>query len=112
MLEEENIDLILMDRNLPGSDGTTFIEKIKTKGYNIPVIYVTAKDKDEDILEGFDKYADDYITKPFNLKELIARVKAVIKRSSKNVELLKVRDILYKESNKKFFINDKCKWWS
>lgn len=106
MLEEENIDLILMDRNLPGSDGTTFIEKIKTKGYNIPVIYVTAKDKDEDILEGFDKYADDYITKPFNLKELIARVKAVIKRSSKNVEILKVRDILYKESNKKFFIND------
>ena len=48
MLDEENIDLILMDRNLPGSDGSSFIEKIKTKGYNIPVIYVTAKDKDED----------------------------------------------------------------
>jgi len=106
MLDEENIDLILMDRNLPGSDGTSFVEKIKTKGYNIPVIYVTAKDKDEDILEGFEKYADDYITKPFNLKELCARVKAVIKRSSTKVDLLKVRDILYKESNKKFFIDD------
>jgi len=107
MLDEEDIDLILMDRNLPGSDGTSFIEKIKTKGYNIPVIYVTAKDKDEDILEGFDKYADDYITKPFNLKELCARVKAVIKRSGKKIEILKVKDILYKQSNKRFYIADK-----
>jgi len=106
MLDEEDIDLILMDRNLPGSDGTSFIEKIKAKGYNIPVIYVTAKDKDEDILEGFDSYADDYITKPFNLKELCARVNAVIKRSSKTVEILKAKDILYKTSNKKFYINE------
>jgi len=106
MLEEETIDLILMDRNLPGSDGISFIEKIKTQGYNIPVIYVTAKDKDEDILEGFDSYADDYITKPFNLKELCARVKSVIKRSSKDIEVLKVKDILYKTSNKKFYINE------
>ena len=106
MLDEENIDLILMDRNLPGSDGTKFISKIKSKGYNIPVIYVTAKDKDEDILEGFDHHADDYITKPFNLKELCARVNAVIKRSSKKVDVLKTRDILYKTANKKFYINN------
>jgi len=106
MLDEENIDLILMDRNLPGSDGTKFISKIKSKGYNIPVIYVTAKDKDEDILEGFDHHADDYITKPFNLKELCARVNAVIKRTSKKVDVLKIRDILYKTANKKFFINE------
>jgi len=95
-----------MDRNLPGSDGTKFISKIKSKGYNIPVIYVTAKDKDEDILEGFDHHADDYITKPFNLKELCARVNAVIKRTSKKVDVLKIRDILYKTANKKFFINE------
>ena len=83
VLDEEEIDLILMDRNLPGIEGTSFINDIKTKGYTIPVIYVSAKDKDEDILEGFDKHADDYITKPFNLKELIARIKAVIKRTKK-----------------------------
>ncbi|RDX34307.1 DNA-binding response regulator [Arcobacter sp. HD9-500m-PIT-SAG03] len=106
MLDEENIDLILMDRNLPGSDGTKFISKIKSKGYNIPVIYVTAKDKDEDILEGFEHHADDYITKPFNLKELCARVNAVIKRTSKKIDILKIRDILYKTANKKFFINE------
>lgn len=107
VLEEEEIDLILMDRNLPGIDGITFIQNIKQKGFNMPVIYVTAKDKEEDILTGFSSYADDYITKPFNLKELSARVKAVLKRSKNDVELLKVKDIVYKKSNKKFYINEK-----
>jgi len=106
IFEEEKIDLILMDRNLPGCEGTSFIEDIRSKGYNNPVIYVTAKDRDEDIIEGFESHADDYITKPFNLKELTARVKAVIKRTSKDVDVLKVRDITYKSSNKKFYIED------
>lgn len=105
VLEEETIDLILMDRNLPGIDGTSFIDKIKDKGHNFPVIYVTAKDKDEDILEGFDSHADDYITKPFNIKEMLARIKSVIKRSSKDLDILKVRDITYKASNKRFYID-------
>ena len=107
VLDEEKIDLILMDRNLPGIEGTTFINQIREKGYNSPVIYLTAKDKDEDILEGFESYADDYITKPFNIQELLARVKAVIKRTSKEVDILKVKDIMYKASNKKFFIDSK-----
>ncbi|MFV0562279.1 response regulator transcription factor [Malaciobacter mytili] len=108
IIEEEEIDLILMDRNLPGIDGTTFINTIRKKGINAPVIYVTAKDRDEDILEGFENYADDYIIKPFNLKELSARVKAVIKRTAKEVEILKVKDIVYKANNKKFYIDDKA----
>ena len=107
VLDEEEISLILMDRNLPGSEGTSFINQIKKEGHNLPVIYVTAKDKDEDILDGFDAHADDYITKPFNLKELIARVKAVIKRTSKEVDILKIKDIIYKSNNKKFYIDNK-----
>ena len=106
VLNEEQIDLILMDRNLPGIEGTTFINEIKQQGYSNPVIYVTAKDRDEDIIDGFDSHADDYITKPFNLKELCARIKAVIKRSSKDIDVLKVKDIVYKSSNKKFYIDD------
>ena len=106
VLDEENIDLILMDRNLPGIEGTTFINEIKKQGYSNPVIYVTAKDNDEDIIEGFDSHADDYITKPFNLKELCARIKAVIKRTSKDIDILKVKDIVYKASNKKFYIDE------
>lgn len=106
VLDEENIALILMDRNLPSIEGSDFIKKIKEEGYNNPVIYLTAKDKTEDILDGFEKYADDYITKPFNLKVLSARVHALIKRTSKEVAILKVRDIIYKSSNKTFFIED------
>jgi DNA-binding response OmpR family regulator len=107
VLEEEDISLILMDRNLPGKEGSSFIKDIKAQGYNTPVIYVTAKDKDEDILDGFQAHADDYITKPFNLKELTARVKAVIKRTSKEIDILKIKDITYTSSNKKFYIEDK-----
>lgn len=106
VLDEEKVDLILMDRNLPGIDGTTFINQIRKKGYNSPVIYLTAKDKDEDIIEGFESHADDYITKPFNIKEMLARIKAVIRRSTNDVDILKVRDITYKASNKRFYIQN------
>ncbi len=105
VLDEEEIDLIIMDRNLPGIEGTTFINEIKQQGFSNPVIYLTAKDRDEDIIEGFDSHADDYITKPFNIKELCARVKAVIKRTSKDIDILKVKDIVYKALNKKFYID-------
>jgi len=107
VLDEEDISLIIMDRNLPGLDGIQFVNKIKKIGYNTPIIYLTAKDKDEDILEGFDAHADDYITKPFNIKETLARIKAVIRRANNEVDILKVRDIVYKSSNKKFYIDEK-----
>lgn len=107
ILDEEKIDLILIDRNLPNIEGTTFVKEIRNSGYQNPVIYLTAKDKPTDILDGFEAYADDYITKPFDINELLARVKAIIKRSSKECEILKVRDILYNFSNKSFIIDDK-----
>ncbi|MEA1914133.1 MAG: response regulator transcription factor [Campylobacterota bacterium] len=106
LLDEENISLILMDRNLPNTEGSVFIQSLRTQGYSTPVIYLTAKDKDDDILEGFDRGGDDYITKPFNLDVLKARVKALIKRTNNDIERIKVRDILYQSSNKKFFIDD------
>ena len=107
VLDEEKIDLILMDRNLPNIEGTSFIKDLRSNGYQNPVIYVTAKDKSEDILDGFEAYADDYITKPFNIQELLARVKSVIKRSSNDIEVLKVRDIVYNFSSKTFSIEEK-----
>jgi DNA-binding response OmpR family regulator len=106
ILDEEDIDLILMDRNLPNIEGSVYIDMLRNQGYQNPVIYLTAKDKDEDILEGFDRGGDDYITKPFNLDLLKARVKAVIKRTTKDIDQIKVRDIFYNSLNKKFFIDD------
>jgi DNA-binding response OmpR family regulator len=107
ILDEETIDLIIMDRNLPGIEGSVFIKSIRQMGYNEPVIYLSAKDSSEHILEGFDRGGDDYITKPFNLDELKARVQAVIKRSSKENEILKHKDIVYNSKNKSFYIEDK-----
>ena len=104
MLDEEDVALILMDRNLPGVEGSTFIATLRSEGYNQPVIYVSAKDSSDEILEGFDRGGDDYITKPFNLNELKARVKALIKRTQKVEDVLKVKDITYYSLNKTFSI--------
>ena len=79
---EENIDLILMDINLPGIDGSLYIEMLRAKNINTPVIFISAKDSHEDIKHGFLVGCDDYITKPFNMEELVLRIKAVLKRSN------------------------------
>ncbi len=96
LLEEEQVDLLLMDRNLPGIEGSEFVEHLRSKGIQTPVIYLTAKNKDSDIEEGFDRGADDYITKPFSPKEVIMRVKAVLKRTKVgfNQENISYRDII------------------
>ncbi len=106
LLDEENIDLILMDRNLPGLEGSLFIKEIREEGYNTPVIYVSAKDSSDDIIEGFDRGGDDYITKPFNFDELIARVKAVLKRAKNQSDIYKFRDIVYEVTSHKVMIAD------
>jgi len=107
ILNEEDISLILMDRNLSGMEGSVYISKLRTDGYNQPVIYVSAKDSPNDILDGFESGGDDYITKPFNLNELRARVKALIRRTQKIADVMKYKDISYKLSNKTFYIEDK-----
>ncbi len=80
---EENPDLLIVDRNLPHVEGSSFIKELKKEGYDIPVIFLTAKNSQEDILQGFEAGADDYITKPFSMAELKARIKAVLKRNKK-----------------------------
>jgi len=83
VLEEESVDLILMDRNLPGAEGSEFVESLRKKGIHTPVIFVSAKQKEEDIEQGFERGGDDYITKPFSMKELVLRVKAMLRRTKK-----------------------------
>ena len=96
LLEEERVDLLIMDRNLPGTEGSEFVASLREKGIQTPVIYLSAKNKDSEIEEGFLRGGDDYMTKPFKPKELILRVKAVLKRTKKSSKegKLAYRDIL------------------
>ena len=82
MLEEEDVNLIVMDRNLPGVEGSEYVKSLRNKGIQTPVIYLTAKDKDSDVEEGFVSGGDDYMTKPFNMKELVLRIKSILKRTT------------------------------
>ena len=84
LLEEEDVDLLIMDRNLPGVEGSEFVAQMRDIGMETPVIYLSAKNKESDIEEGFERGGDDYITKPFNMKELILRIKAILKRTQKD----------------------------
>lgn len=73
------IDLLILDVNLPDGDGVRFAREIRTQ-LNLPIIFLTAKDMDTDMIAGFQAGADDYITKPFNIQVLIQRVNAVLRR--------------------------------
>ena len=76
---EKKPDLILLDINLPDIDGLSICEKIRNF-VSCPIIFLTARDLDEDMIVGFQAGADDYITKPFNVQVLIQRVNAVLRR--------------------------------
>ena len=95
-LKEELPDLILLDIMLPGEDGYSILERLKAsqETKNIPVIMVTAKEAEYDKVRGLEAGADDYITKPFGMMEFVARVKAVLRRCSKQEE---DRELIYDE---------------
>jgi DNA-binding response OmpR family regulator len=101
ILKLNRYDCILLDLNIPEKDGLTLSKQLRREGDSTPIIIVTAKSQIYNKLEGFDSGADDYITKPFDMKELVARVNAVIKRSSLNQEeILKVGGLkIYPEKN-------------
>lgn len=108
VLDEEKVDLILMDRNLPGTEGSEFIASLRRSGINTPVIFISAKDKDSDIEQGFERGGDDYLTKPFSMKELILRVKAILRRTQKTASegSLIYRDIVISPASRTVVIED------
>lgn len=77
---EKEFDLILLDIMLPGVDGFTICREIRQKS-TVPIIFITAKVHEEDMLYGYDLGCDDYVTKPFSLSELYAKTQALLKRS-------------------------------
>lgn len=86
---EQSFDLILLDVMLPGMNGFTILEKLRAQGIKTPIIILTAKNAEEEVVQGLKMGADDYITKPFGVSELLARVTAVMRRVSGHVEEVK-----------------------
>ena len=81
-LETDTYDVILLDWMLPDKDGPTICQSIRSKQNTTPILMLTAKSQVEDTVEGLTSGADDYLTKPFSFEELLARIKALIRRKS------------------------------
>ena len=94
-IKEELPDLVLLDIMLPGMDGMEILEILKREYNDLPVIMVTAKSDQIDKIKGLDNGADDYITKPFDIMELVSRVKAVLRRAykEKNTNILTYKSL-------------------
>ena len=97
LFETFPFDLIILDINLPGMNGYDLCREIRKKSEQIPVIMLTALSATDDKIEGFDAGADDYIVKPFDFKELLVRIRALLKRINQNMpsgNMLKVADLV------------------
>ena len=90
-LQNEKPKLVILDISLPDGNGFDLYEK-NIKDKNIPTIFLTAKDDEDDIVKGLEAGAEDYITKPFSIRELIARINKILLRNKKN-SIIKVKDI-------------------
>lgn len=109
LIRQKTYDLILLDINMHGMDGFQVIQKIRSQGINTPIIVVSGRVEDYDMLYGLDIGADDYVTKPFNPVVLGAKVKALIRRSKNNPsaskDLLTAGPFQYNTSTLRFYKN-------
>ena len=106
----DDFSIILLDVMMGGMSGYSMAETLRTEGNQIPIIFLTAKDAENDMLTGFSVGGDDYIAKPFSIKEVTARVKAVVKRmhnSSKKNRQLILDNIIIDFNTKELMIGEK-----
>lgn len=92
MLQVEQPDLMLLDIGLPDGDGYQLCRSIRQQ-YDFPIIFLTARDEEEDVVHAFDLGADDYVIKPFRNRELISRIKNVLRRGSQEREVLRCGNV-------------------
>ena len=104
--QKQKYDLILLDLMLPKIDGYTVCEMIRRES-QIPIIILTALDSEDAQIKGFDKLADDYITKPFSIKLVLKRVEALLRRTSSDVisDTIRYKEIILSESERKVTVS-------
>ncbi len=103
---EENIDILLLDVNVPGIDGFELLRLERQKGNQTPAIFITSMDSVDDVEQGFKSGGNDYIRKPFSLKELLLRIENLIK-AKPNEPVQIAKDIIYNSQIKTLFVKDK-----
>lgn len=107
LFETSHFDLVILDINLPGMSGYDLCKKIRNRNPVVPVVMLTALSTTDDKIEGFDAGADDYVVKPFDFKELLVRIRALLKRihlnATYNSNVLRVGDLLMNLDSKEVF---------
>ena len=111
ILLEKDVDVVILDIMMPKKDGFTLAQEIRSINPDIPVIFLTAKTMKEDILEGFKIGADDYLTKPFSMEELLLRIEAILRRvkgkKMKDIPFYKLGKFLFDTQKQTLSIEDK-----
>ncbi|WP_071441875.1 response regulator transcription factor [Traorella massiliensis] len=111
-LDEKVPNLIILDIMLPDEDGLSIVQRLRKKAdtKNVPVLLISAKTSEIDVVKGLDMGADDYLTKPFGVMELISRVKALLRRSSysESEKVLSLREILMDDEKRSVYVNDEA----
>lgn len=107
IISNDSFALYILDLTLPDGSGYDVCKKIKEKG-DLPVIFLTAYDDEVNVVMGFDLGADDYITKPFRVKELLVRIKSVLRRYNKESAdgIVKIKDLLINTNEAKVYKNN------
>ena len=112
LIVDERPDIVLLDWMLPGGTGLELLRRLKRDELTreVPVIMLTAKTAEDNVIQGLDVGADDYITKPFAPRELIARIRALLRRSGAGVEgeRIQVADLVLDGESKRILIGDKA----
>ncbi len=108
---EESFDLLLLDVNVPGPDGFTLLKEAREQKVDIPAIFITSRSTMKDVETGFESGADDYIRKPYELKEMLLRIQTILRRNFFHYpgEQLEIEDgMTYDVDTGELTVNDKC----